>query len=556
MRLLASKFEKRSIPDTIKRSVADQMSQDRIKSKIVIGLGTGRCGTVSLQKMLSQIRNSFFVHEGFMLPWYGDPNDAIKKMYTFIRETDKRVCGDVGFYWLPYVDHMIHEFPGIKFICMKRDKIETIKSYLRKTEGRNHWMHHEGKRWRKDVLWDRCYPKFKASSKEEALSKYWDMYYDQAATLEKRYPSHFRIFDLSVLSASENFSKVLEFIAVENQEISPVKENASQLGAPSPRPKTFRERVRTRVLTEKKILPWRIEHRLKKRGGVFNTLLLAPFRRTVLFPYYLREHTSDDITVVIPVRNIEPFRLYHALNSIRRQDYSEGKVHCIIVDYGSVTDKKKQLEAVATQMGSRYIYVNEFGPWNRSRALNIGIRGAESPFIVSSDADIIFSPSFLRKAVELLKVNPCSVIYSYCLDLPEEANNLLVGTWKTKEQVDVYEIKGMAVKRWQTPSYGISVTLKRYYQYLRGYDETYKEWGCEDDDLFVRFIRLGLDPVVLYDSGNFYCHIWHEKRGGLITEAKQRSIEENRAYFRSARGIKRNSKNWGIPMAGDADTTG
>lgn len=517
------------------------------EKKIVIGLGTGRCGTVSLQKMLSQIPNSFFTHEGFLLPWYGDPKNAINKMYRFIKDTNKEVCGDIGLYWLPYVEYIINEFCQIKFICLKRDKEATIRSFLKKTEGRNYWMRHSGKKWKKDVIWDRCFPKFEASSKEEALGKYWEMYYDQAAILEKKYPNHFKIFNISALSTSEKFSEVLEFIEVENQDIIPVKENTSNIETQSPHANTFLEKVRTRLFTEKKILPWRIEHRLKKRGSVLNTLLLAPLRRTVLLPYYHRKHTSDDITVVIPVRNVEPFRLYHALSSIKRQDYSGGKVHCIVVDYGSVTGKREELEAVAAQMKFEYIYINELGPWNRSRALNIGIRKAGSPFIVSSDVDIIFSPTFLHEAVKLLKVNLYSVIYSYCLDLPEEANKLLVDTWRTKDQVDIRKIKGMAVKRWQTPSYGICVTFKLYYEYLRGYDEVYKEWGGEDDDLYVRFIRLGLDPVVLYDNKNFYCHIWHEKWGGLITETKRRRIQENTAYFHSAKGIKRNSKNWGIP---------
>ncbi len=503
--------------------------EDNGQLKIVIGLGTGRCGTVSLQRMLNQLDSSFFTHRGFMLPWYGEKSAAVKKMRVFLQETNKRVVGDIGFYWLPYVEEMIKNFPGIKFVCLKRNRRETIKSFMKETEGRNHWMRHDGTIWKRDVIWDRCYPKFDAVSKEQALEMYWDTYYSEAERLERMYSSSFKIFSIDMLSSSESFQEILRFIGLGPQVVTPVGGNGSSSG-PGAGPENFLEKMYVRIMVDRKILPWRIEKVLRKRGTILNTILFAPFRRIfVLNKKYLS--TSKDIDVVIPIRNIEPFRLYHALCSVSKQIYSYGSVQAIVVDYGSDRIVRQEAEGICSRFKTKYIYIHTEGPWNKARALNIGIKSSASTFIVSSDVDIMFSEHFFESAVRLLLQYPLGVVYSYCLDLPEETNDLLIRAYNSDEIVEMEGLRSVAVKRWERLSYGIHVTFRRYYEYINGYDETYEGWGKEDDDLLRRFVWLGLDPLTLYDSSSYYCHIWHEKWGGLITEKKEKMMKRNKTYF-------------------------
>ncbi len=516
---------------------------------LVIGLGADRRDTFSLFMTINQIPDSFFVHEGFMLPWYGTKEEALNKISEFLNSTQKKYVGDVGFYWLPYVETVIKNIPDVKFICLKRDKKQTVKSFMKKTEGRNHWINHDGKKWKKDYVWDRCFPKYEVESKEQALKLYWEEYYNKAILLEKKYPKNFKIFDITVLNSEESFKKVLDFIGVSHCKIIPKKENVLLSKEKNREIETsLLKRIKIRWFEEKKFLPWRLEQKIAYRGGILNTLILSPIRKTITLKKAIKNTKGNDITVVLPIRDIEPFRLWHSLASIYNQQYNFGKIYVLVIDYGSSFEKIKEILDIVNFFGYKYIYLNKINEvWSKSKALNIGIRNTRTTFVVSTDVDVIFSPFYFQKAIFSLKKEPFSVIYSYCLDLPEELNAKFIELYKKKDFIDIFSIKKNAIKRWDSqPSYGINITYKFYYDVISGYDEFFKGWGCEDDDLYRRFFLLGLNPKVIFDENVFYCHIWHEKWGGLLTEDKVKQIEENRKYILSIKSIKRNDKFWGI----------
>jgi hypothetical protein len=60
---------------------------------MIIGLGTGRCGTGSLAEILG------LNHETAVLPWNRDMT-RFKSVWQGVR----RVKGDVDSYWMPYVE--------------------------------------------------------------------------------------------------------------------------------------------------------------------------------------------------------------------------------------------------------------------------------------------------------------------------------------------------------------------------------------------------------------------------------------------------------------------
>ena len=49
--------------------------------KIIFGLGTGRCGTVSLSHLLNEQSNAYFTHERpFLMPWVFENTYAVAKL--------------------------------------------------------------------------------------------------------------------------------------------------------------------------------------------------------------------------------------------------------------------------------------------------------------------------------------------------------------------------------------------------------------------------------------------------------------------------------------------
>ena len=201
-----------------------------MNKKLVIGLGTGRCGTVSLTHLLDSQLDSYMTHERpFLLPWKFDQELADKKLEQ-LTATEKNIRGDVAYYYLPYVEYIIESNVDVSFVCLKRDKYETVQSYLRKTKGRNHWMNHDGAVWQKDPNYDPTYPSFLATDKEQALSFYYDEYYSLAEKLQEKYPNNFKVFNTDDLNSEESVRQILNFIGIkeDDQEIlSSIKKNVA-----------------------------------------------------------------------------------------------------------------------------------------------------------------------------------------------------------------------------------------------------------------------------------------------------------------------------------------
>jgi hypothetical protein len=235
---------------------------------IVIGLGSGRSGTASLAKLLNAQRDSLCFHE--MNPsavrFSGTPRpfiNAIDEFQAIIDGGDPRMLtvdlsravsahaydelsgmkrvrliGDIAFYYLNYVESIAKHNRDVRFICLRRDREQTIRSWLRKStierwpskriadrlsaivmrapyqEGYNFWMAHDGSRWQEDPVWDKCFPKFEASSKAEAIGKYWDYYYEQAEALGRKLGDVFWIVDTGRLDERSFQRTLLEFCGI------------------------------------------------------------------------------------------------------------------------------------------------------------------------------------------------------------------------------------------------------------------------------------------------------------------------------------------------------
>jgi hypothetical protein len=182
-----------------------------MKKNLVIGLGTGRCGTVSLSLILDLQKNAVFSHESkAFLPWKFSETAILKKIKALLSKKGNFV-GDVAFFYLPYVEYILANNPRAKFICLKRDKKETVESYSKKTKGRNHWMEHGGGKWKKDAQWDDCYPNYKTNFKERALEMYWEDYYGSIKKIMKKHPNNVLLLDMESINKLEGIKKILSF---------------------------------------------------------------------------------------------------------------------------------------------------------------------------------------------------------------------------------------------------------------------------------------------------------------------------------------------------------
>ena len=192
-----------------------------MNKKLIINIGTGRSGSVSLSNFLSNQKKMRVLHEGKLkekgirklIKWKNDEDELIKWLNKLLKIKDNNnFVGDTGMYFLPYVELIIKNFPNTKIIGLIRDKKEVVNSYIKKTAGRNHWYNHDGKKWKIDKKWDDCFPTYNEKDKQKALEKYWDEYYISTKNLMKKYPTYVKMWTIKEFNSIKGKNEILDFI--------------------------------------------------------------------------------------------------------------------------------------------------------------------------------------------------------------------------------------------------------------------------------------------------------------------------------------------------------
>jgi len=203
----------------------------------------------------------------------------------------------------------------------------------------------------------------------------------------------------------------------------------------------------------------------------------------------------------------------------------------VISDYGS--ENHRDVRAIADKHGCKYIYTPA-DVWSRSAALNAGIKVAGSHNILTTDADILFSP----KAHEILLHNlahmPHSVQIIQCRDLPEGFGSENLSSFDWDKFLTVSTVR----PRW---GMGGSATFRKSLFFkLHGFDERMTVWGGEDDDFVQRARRSGAVLNWIEDREAQIYHIWHAPDSRGISGSAQKSVKRNRKILEEDRSVLRN----------------
>jgi hypothetical protein len=237
-------------------------------TRLIFGLGSGRCGTTSLANLLNGLPEVVCFHESnamgmawsgaehavhsilndFEAVLAGGPRAMSVDLGAYHRMQGKdplhrlttlpkvRAIGDVASWYLPYVDLILNRAPNAVFPCLRRDRQETVESFVSKVtigpaapakanrlslvkrpgpgalRQRNHWVDHDGSRWVPAPRYDNCFPHYEPDlSLEDAIGRYYDDYYRTAEALAARYPAAVRIFDVTALNSADGQAALLGF---------------------------------------------------------------------------------------------------------------------------------------------------------------------------------------------------------------------------------------------------------------------------------------------------------------------------------------------------------
>lgn len=296
-------------------------------------------------------------------------------------------------------------------------------------------------------------------------------------------------------------------------------------------------------IANRELLPWRWTH----LGGFTNTMLKVPVRRQLLKNHVFRKIAKqpEAITIVIGVRDRVDYKLANTLCSIRCQDCHQHSIKIMVVDYDNSQRLSNEISRICKRYSAVHLRVDNHPKWNKPHCYNIGIKLANTKYLMSCDADIIFAPTYLRTAMTFLRKEPLTVVYSQMLDLPESTVSQ-VQRWELDPRTEVLDDwRAISTPRSTgTCNEGINISYTYYYHLLHGYDEYYTEWGTEDSDLQKRFQLMGLCIKSIKDY-TYYLHQWHPKYASLDTGKVGVAHLKNQAYFNRMNSIVRNKDGWG-----------
>lgn len=203
-------------------------------------------------------------------------------------------------------------------------------------------------------------------------------------------------------------------------------------------------------------------------------------------------------SIIVAYKNREKKRVKFFLDSLQTQQNKDFEL--IFVNQGSDEEVNEWLVPTVEKYAfALYIYNCTQGYlWNKSNALNIGIKAAKGKHIVITDIDIIFPPDFIKKITELIK--PGYFLTHSAFYLPK--------SFKLNEPESLFLLNKS--NTFHENFIGLCVVDKEAFLRIRGYDEYYLVWGAEDDDIIRRLENFGEKRLHISASVVNIFHQWHE----------------------------------------------
>lgn len=182
------------------------MSKNYImKRKLVIGFGTGRCGTKSLAMFIDRQDSAFCSHE-YVGAWdtqYGDYFHSLSAIY----KNDFPIVGNISAGWIHQIDRLIQDIPNISIILLDRGSVKEVADSFFS------YMSESPLARRTDLRG--TYPIEERLFSYNAIFRSVDRYVHKQETLLKSFPKHImrvRTKDLSKRGTQEG---ILEWIGID-----------------------------------------------------------------------------------------------------------------------------------------------------------------------------------------------------------------------------------------------------------------------------------------------------------------------------------------------------
>ena len=262
---------------------------------------------------------------------------------------------------------------------------------------------------------------------------------------------------------------------------------------------------------------------------------------------------TPSVSLVIATHNIDAPRVRNLLESIQCQTIYD-EIETVLVDYASTESNQKKLQETVKPFNCQTYIVNE-DEWCPPRANNIGIRKTSTETVIKTDADLILEPRAVEDTLQHMR-DKRTFIIRQPLFLPRQLDLSTLSFPRDYQKIRAQKL------HYQLPSYGgFFAAPKQWWNKVRGYDERYKIYGCNDWDLWNRALKNGMNRRIFGKPGNkgmkgiteytknsLVYHQWHPKpwiRLNVTQEKFKLYKKTNRQIYNASKEVIRNNKDWG-----------
>jgi glycosyltransferase involved in cell wall biosynthesis len=209
---------------------------------------------------------------------------------------------------------------------------------------------------------------------------------------------------------------------------------------------------------------------------------------------------DKQVSIVVANRNRDSNRIENFLNSLENQVVKNFEV--VFVDYGSYENLLEEYQRLIIKYNFFCFISLKVGHllWNKSKALNHGIKTATGNYIFIADIDLIFHPN-TTALFQQIKIPDRFYLFNLGY-LDEEESKKIVGD---------YEIEDLKVN-WFGKVNGMILTSKDNLIKVNGFDEFFHFYGAEDEDLFARLENAGVKRE--FCEKPYFFHQWHQSFSG------------------------------------------
>lgn len=218
--------------------------------------------------------------------------------------------------------------------------------------------------------------------------------------------------------------------------------------------------------------------------------------------------TDAPVLIVVPFRDSDTGgqrlrNLLACLAALRDQDFPRDQYQVTVVE----EDTEPRWRGVVEPGCDRYVFAPRDGSFNKSWAVNVGVRhtGSGTELLCVLDADVLCDRAFVSRNVIRLQQPGTGGHLTYrdmfCLDPAASRRAIVARVGERAPAVSRDELRGFILRR--PPGACVWLRTELFWK-IGGMDERYEGWGGEDNDFVFRLDLAA--PLDIYRDELLHLH--------------------------------------------------